>query len=286
MNNNVDSRESNLLNFIDSYNKEKNKVNDINSISNDPNIKLRKVNDEANKGKSIVIDEVLGKIYKDALPFDDPERKCSAETMGHIMKDFIYKRTDGKDSEYYIREAIKRTNSPTLKKILTEAENIASQFRRDKSKNIGTIDPASLNFKELDDGRLSEINKKLDLEDISNIIHNNVQQAIKDEVDKAKAEEEYNKQIQDSLAEDPSVRDDTSMESAMNKINFITQPTVYQPSLFEAIVLGNAKVMTESTNKNVLIESVHEYTKLNVIKALKLESFDLAKVRDLANSYL
>ena len=40
-----------------------------------------------------------------------------------------------------------------------------------------------------------------------------------------------------------------------------------------------------SIEEMAFIESVKEYTKLNILKALKLESFDKYKVSDLANEY-
>ena len=76
------------------------------------------------------------------------------------------------------------------------------------------------------------------------------------------------------------------MESAMSKINPFNQPRVYQPSLFEAISIGIAKNMTEATGSDIMTEAIHEYTKLNIIKALKLESFNIDSIKKLANSYL
>lgn len=287
MNNELIQRESRVMDFINAKNKEKLDATKYDSINSSPEVKLRKLNEEYTKGKSVCLDTILGKLYKDALPFDDPKKNCSDDEARDIMHDFISKRTNGKCSELYVREAIKRTDSSTLKQMLTEAENIAKDFYKEKASNIGSINLKDLNFNmNMDNEGLDKITKKLELDEIADIIHGNVQKALTDESNKAKREEEHNKEIEDKLTDDMSVTDDSSMESALDKLNPIKQPTVYQPSLFEAIMIGNTKVMTESSGKDIMDESIHEYTKLNIAKALKLESFTLDSLRKLANSYV
>ena len=122
---------------------------------------------------------------------------------------------------------------------------------------------------------------------MAEIIQNNVQKAIEDETNKVKREDEFNQQIEDMLTDNMDVQDDASMESVMQKMNIVKQPTVYQPSLFEAIMIGNTKHVNESASMDdVFNETVEEYTKLNIVKALKLESFNLDSIKKLANSYI
>ena len=283
----LDNRESKVMDFIDNTNKKINEINDKNNIESSPEIKMKKLNSEYDNAKSICLNTMFGKVYKNALPYDDPDKNCSDETACRIMNDFIKKRTNGENSEYYIREAIRRTNSSTLKKMLNEATEISKEFYEKKLKNIGKLKMADLNFKVNSDMYdIDKINSKLELDEISDIIKNNVQNSIQSEIDKAKKEDEYNKSIEDALSNDPSVIDNTSMESAMSKINPFNQPRVYQPSLFEAISIGIAKNMTEATGSDIMTEAIHEYTKLNIIKALKLESFNIDSIKKLANSYL
>ena len=116
------------------------------------------------------------------------------------------------------------------------------------------------------------------------IIQNNVQKSLQDETDKANRELDYTRQIEDSLADDPNVVDEPSLESAMKKYSPIG-PIVYQPSLFEGIMLKLSKNINENENTNIIMEAIREYTKLNLIKALKLESFDLNTIKKLANNY-
>lgn len=284
MDNQLDNKQK-FIDFMNNYKKINSDMEQLDRVQNSDLVKNRQLSKEVEGGKSKVIDEILGKIYKDALPFEDPERSCSPETLGNVMRDFINKRC-GKDSEYYVREAIKKNNSPTLKKILLEAETRSKDFLKNKGKNIGHIDIASITFKPLEDKELEDISRRMSLDEISNVIHNNVQTSLQNEIDKAKKEEEYNKQIQDELAKNDEVKDETSMESALSKMKPYRKQKVYQPSLFESILIGNGRVMTEASTKEVMMESIREFTKLNLVKALKLESFNISNIKKMADSYL
>ena len=287
MNTELDQRESKVLDFINAKNKELGIVNTQNALDNDPALKMKKLNDECKKGTSICIDTILGKLYKDALPFDDPKKNCSDDEVRDEIHDYIARRTGGKGSEYYVREAIKRTNSKALKELLSISESISSNFYKEKVKDIGSIRVKDLNFNpNLNTDDMNKITRKLELDEISNIIMNNVQTALKNETDKANRETEYYNNIENQLADNPEVQDDSSMESALEKMRVIGRPTVYQPSLMEAILLGKTRTMKESTGNDIILEAVEEYTKLSISKALKLEKFDLDSVKKLANSYL
>lgn len=287
MNTELDARANKVMDFINAKAREQNMMNAQNELKASPEIKMRKLNEEYKNAPSVCIDTILGKVYKNALPFNDPKKNCSDDEARDEIRDYISKRTNGKNSEWYVREAIKRTGSSTLQTLLNESVNLAKNFLKKKSKDIGQISIKDLNYNANSDAdQLDQINKNLELDEISTIIQNNVQRALQDEQDKAKREEEYNKQIEDSLTQDDSVTDDASMEEAVGKMNIIKRPTVYQPSLFEAILLGKAKAMQESVGEDMITEAIHEYTKLNISKALRLERFDLNSIRKLANSYL
>ena len=184
------NRESKVLDFINAKNKEASTIAQKNSLELSPELQRRKLNSESQKAVSICIDTLLGRLYKDALPFDDPKKNCSDDAARDEIHDFISKRTGGKDSEYYIREAIKKNNSTTLKNILTEAQAISKKFLMEKGKDIGKVSIKDLNFKfNLDDENLTKITKKLEFDEISEIIRDNVKKAIRDESEKSKREE-------------------------------------------------------------------------------------------------
>ena len=283
----IDQRESNMMNFIDAKNKITQKQEDIAAIQMNPELKLRKLNNEANNAVGISIDTLLGRIYRDALPFDDPKRNAPDDEIRQDIQNYISSRTNGNGSEWYIREAIKKTNSSTLKGILEEAIEISKDFYSETAKNIGTISMDDLNFNpNSDPGGIDKIYKNLELNDISEIIQNNVQKAIQDEKDRVAREDEFNKKLEDSLANNNDVVDEPSMEAAIDKIKNSMPVKVYQPSLLEAIVINKSKYMTEGASENCMTEAIREFTMLNMTKALKLESFNLTKIKDLANSYV
>ena len=288
MNETNNHQEAEVLSFIDNLNKLKEQEQVVSQRNASKEMKLRKINSEAEKGRSYCIDSILGKIYKDALPFEDPQRNCSNDTARCTMHDFIAKRCDGKNTEYYVREALKKTGSPTLKTMMDGVNNIVREFCLESSKNIGTIKIEDLNFNvNKYDDQLNRIAKNMDADEISDIIQNNVAKTINDESLRAENEEKYRQSIEDKLTKDETVTDDASMEAAIEKmVPMYKQPKVYQPSLFEAITVGKANMMKESAMDEVLQESVREFTKLNVVKALALEKFDLTKVKDMAYHYL
>ena len=146
MNKDLNQRESLVKSFIDARNKEENNSRQLNQMENNITFKYRKLDNETQKAKSICIDNIIGKIYKNALPFNDPKRNSYDDYVRNDISNFIANRTDGKNSEYYIREAIKRTNSSTLKAILTEAENFAKKYYSETAKNIGEIKLSDINF--------------------------------------------------------------------------------------------------------------------------------------------
>lgn len=287
MNDELQSRQDSLLSFIDATNRETQKVNDINCLREDPELKLRKLDREAANATPVCIDTILGRIYKNALPFDDPKKNCSDVDAAADVRDYISNRCDGKNSEWYVKEGIKRSGSSVLKGILTEAQNMSKRFYREKAKDIGRISIDDLKFNANTQGNeLDKITRKLELDEISDIIQNNVQRTLQDEKDRVNREDEFNKKIEDSLMNDDSVTDDSTLESAMDKQRKAIMPRIYQPSLFEAIMLNKTRAVTESSSVNPVYEAIEEFTLLNMSKALMLEKFDLKSIKSLANNYI
>ena len=287
MNDELQTRQDSLLSFIDATNRETQKVNDINNLREDPELKLRKLDKEAKDATPVCIDTILGRIYKNALPFDDPKKNCSDADAAADVRDYISNRCDGKNSEWYVKEGIKRSGSSVLKGILTEAQNMSKRFYREKAKDIGRISIDDLKFNANTQGNeLDKITRKLELDEISDIIQNNVQRTLQDEKDRVNREDEFNKKIEDSLMNDDSVTDDSTLESAMDKQRKAIMPRIYQPSLFEAIMLNKTRAVTESSSVNPVYEAIEEFTLLNMSKALMLEKFDLRSIKSLANNYI
>lgn len=287
MNNELSQRENRVMDFINAKNKQIEQQRMDQAIINNPEIKMKKLDAECNDATSICIDTILGRLYKDALPFDDCKKNMSDGEARDEIHAYITDRCNGKNSEYYIKEAIKRTDSPKLKTLLTEAQKSCKEFHKCKSKDIGKLSIKDLNYRKyLDEDQVTKISARMEFDEISDIIRQNVEKSIDEEVNKTKKEDEYTKMIEDKLAQDNSVVDQASMESALEKLRRYDEPRVFQPSLFSAIMMGKSSVMTESATEDVFVETIREYTKLNIIKALKLENFSINKIKNLANDYL
>nr|DAY74519.1 MAG TPA: hypothetical protein [Caudoviricetes sp.] len=286
----LDEREAKVLDFIHAKNKAKDRMDQMSAFENDPEHMRRMTLKAAEDGKSVCIDTVLGQIYKNALPYNDPDKNLSPSDAGAEVRDFIAKRCDNKPTEYYVREALKKNNSSVLRTIVTEAENAAKHAVTIKKNNIGRIDPESIHYDPTaNDTAIKNINAKMSLDEISDIIKNNVQTTIDAEKQKVADEDQYRHDIEDTLAQDNKIMDNQTMQDAVNEATnyrFSGRPKVYQPSLFEAIMMNKANKMQGSDPQDIFTEAVHEYTKLAMLKALKLENFDLRNTRDMTYKYI
>ena len=283
----IDDRESIVMDFIKEKERQVEEEQRKALLASNPQIKLNKLNTEYKNIPYQCIDMILGRLYKDALPYEDPKKNCSDTDAADAIHDFIDRRTGGKNSEYYVREAIKKNNSSTLKNLLQEATRIAKEFYEEKAKDLTSINLDDLNYnKNMSSDELDKITKKLEMDEIATIIQNNVSKTIQAEKDKVAKEDEYNKQIEDQLAKDPNVDTEEKLEAAVDKIRRSTTPTLYQPSFFEALVTRNVKNYNESTMDSPVHEAVHEFTMFNIVKALKLESFSVNDIKQMANRYV
>lgn len=287
-NNDLNNRESLVMDFISARNKELRNQDAIDKLNSSPEVVMRKLGEEKNKATSVCLDHFLGKVYKDALPFDDPKRKMSDDDASSEMRHFVSQRTDGHNSEYYFREALKRNkNNKIADKLLTESQKIAKKFYAENAKDIGKIDIKCLTFNpalHVDD--INDTLEKLDSEGLSAVIAKNVKAALDEESERASKEAEYNKSVEDSLTSDTSITDSEAMESALRKMHPLNQPRVYQASLMESVLMHMATVMPSASKEDIITEAVREYTKLSIAKALKLENFNILNTKALANSYL
>ena len=284
----MDNGQAKVMDFINRMNSINKAKQFENNRLNSVDVKLRKLKAEKDNANSVCIDTILGKIYKDALPFEDPDKNCSDADAAKAMHDFIADRCD-KGTEYYVKEGLRKSKSPVLKQLLEEVQKVTKGFYAEKAKDIGKISIEDLNYRVTDDSdKLTEIGKDLEFEDLSEVIQNNVATALQAEKDRADREAEYSKKLEDELANNMEIKDEAALEAAINKEMKRFTPEVYQPSLFEAIMVKNTRDFMESGNEGLgpVHETIHEFTKWNIVKALKLESFSVDDVRKLANKYV
>lgn len=272
--------------FVNNLKSAEAKNRDLESIANSDAVKKHKLDECKKNYITGAMDEILSRVYAKSLPLDDDYCDANCEINKARMSDMIAKR----GGYEYITDTCGK--SPVMNKVLTEVKEACDKKFLDKELHISDIDPADLDYhfdSEEEKSVLDKIEANSNLDTITDVIKKNVEDDAVKEIEKAKAEDEDTKNIEDSLENDDSVDTEEKFESAMS-VHYMNRPRTYEPSLFEAIMLSKTQVYGESVTgeeiDQAFAETVMEYTALNVLKALKMESFDRERVQDLANEYL
>jgi len=313
---NFSARRNDVINFLDEVRMQREQEAHDNAFKNSEDYKLKCLDKEQDNAKGVCLDMVFSKLYKDALPLNNDYKVAHAEDLDAEMKDFINSRCP-KGMSYYIHEGIRR-GSESAKKIMDETDKIVNDDYNNKALNIEKYKPEDLVFK-ADDALVNKIdvmNRKLDLDNLSDTIKSNVKMSAISEIQRAKKAENDAKAVETELANDINVRTEAQIDHAL-ALKDINTVKDFEPSLFQGIMINKMNKLQHMSECGVLeptciyntladfglpepttedvhfatveelafVEAVKEYTKLNIIKALKLERFDLNDVRNLAYEY-
>ena len=310
------NRENRVLSFIDKVREDEELEAQDKAFKNSNEYKLRCLDNEQNKAKGVCLDMIFSKIYKDALPLNDDYKVAHGEDLDAEFKDFIHDRCP-KGMVYYVREAIKKGSKPA-KQIMDKTNEIVDDEYNKKALNIEDYTADDMVFRMTDDTqkKIDILNNELNLNDLSQIINDNVKNTAISEINRAKQEKENIKTLENELVNDMSVTDESTIDEIL-ELKGYTENKTFEPSLFQGIMIGKLNKyieLNESTGMNLseytyntlsdygfestndksqaasieelaFIESVKEYTKLSIIKALKMESFNKNRINDLANEY-
>ena len=162
---------------------------------------------------------------------------------------------------------------------------------REKAANIERLDPKDLDWKFDDEKKkcCEDIAKDANLDEVSNYIKKNVKAAAEYEKGKIKERRENTKALQDEMSKDDSLTSESAINSYLilnGKSNL--EKIVYQPSLFEAVMIHSFNKNPSSTKEEqeaCYNEAVGEYTMLNINKALRFSNYAMEDVRSLARKY-
>ena len=302
---NLNDSRSKVMSFIDRVNAENLEKHDMDDINNSVEVKLRKLNRCKEDAKRQCVDYLMSDVYKKAVPLSADYKTAYRDSMNSEFPNFIAKTyPDG--LAYYIKECIKK--SPFAKKITEAVDKFVDDVYADKEENIEDIDPAELVFRSSDEDnqrKLDIIGKDLNISDISDVINTNVQNSIISEVRRARDEKNKLKEFEDNLKNDPAINSKEAVEAAL-EMEFAKDSPFFTPTLFEGIMINKMNSIdknmdvpnlydaikeytntpTESTIENLtFVESVKEYTCLNILKAFKFESFNPSDITRLAEMY-
>lgn len=298
-----------VLSFMEAVEQER-KVQEADELfKNSDDYKLKVLDVEQQKAKDYCLDEILGKIYNDAVPLNGDYKNNHAEDINIAFKTFMDTRCP-KGMEWYIREGLKK-GSPFAKRVLEAVDELVKDEYRDRALGIEDIEANDLVFRSSDDlsKRLDVISQDLSAPEIAQAINDNVKQTALSEISRAKKEKETLKNLEKELAGDASLTSQAAVESAL-ALRDIGTVKDYEPTLFEGININKLNKLTaenatfENVNINgaltdygrdttenpsieemAFIESVMEYTGVSMLKALRLENYSARDVELLAQEY-
>ena len=302
--------ESKVLNFIDQIESERQQKAQDTELRNSMEYKYKCLDKAKEDCKKQCLTKIFEKFYRNSIPLNDEYKNACSDQLNSDIPGFVKNR--GYDElVYYVGEAM-RKGSKAACRIMESVNSLVNEAFKDKEMNISNYQASDLVFK-MDDATEKKINvvtQNLELDDLSQIIADNVKSTAVAEIRRAKREKDEAKALEAELANDLSVNDETTLEFAL-ELRGLKDKKVFQPSLFEGIMIGKlekAALTVESGASQVylynalsdygidntsfasaeeiaFVESVREYTLLNMAKALQLENFTLSMVREMAQEY-
>ncbi len=231
-----------------------------------------------------LLGEIICKVYIKALPLDEDFITNNCEELKCGMVKFL--QSHGGASTY-VAEAIKKNDSSLLKNMVNKSKTMAKDVYADKNSKLCEISISDLDYDITadDDEKLNNFTDDMELDEVSDIIRQNVKDTVVKEIERAKKEEEAEASLQEELNNNESLTSESAIDEYISKTR-LGQPKQIQPSLFESIMIGSTKVMTESANMDdMLCQTICEYTKHSVIKALKIDTYYPKQVRELSYKY-
>lgn len=316
MDNNLSTRKENVFNFLDEVRAQKEQENRDREFNNTEDYKLKCLNRNQDEAKGICLDMVFSKIYKDALPLNNDYKVAHGDDLDAEMRDFINCRCP-KGMSYYVHEGIKK-GSESAKKIMDETDKIVNDDYNKKALNIEDYDANDLTFKADDTivNKIDVMNKKLNLDDLSETIKDNVKTSAISEIQRAKKAENEAKAVEKELADNINIKTEAQIDEAL-ELRGMNVKKDFEPSLFQGIMIGKLNKLQQMNESGMLkpvciyntleefglpepktdgvhyatveeqafVETVKEYTKLNIIKALKLERFNINDIKNMAYDY-
>ena len=250
---------------------------------------IRKKKCEANEE---LLRALLKYLYKTALPFDREYKAAYDCELDDCFDSFISKYCkDGMCQ--YITEA-KNTGCKPAAAMLEAVEDAVNDHFMVFMENLDEVDPddIEMDVKSPDvQDKIQEISAKLDYDQISEIITNNVKATVAHEKEMVDQEDQRLKEIEDELANDPDVKTESGVERALLRHGIGDKP--FNPTLFSGIMINKMNYFKESgedlddehLGKIAFTESVKEFTGLSMLSVLGLENISGKNYDNLANRY-
>lgn len=285
--------ESKMINLMDEINKTVDAQKATHALLNSVSMKRKKLEKVKDEAEGICLDTIFHKIYKDALPVSDDHKVIHGVELDTEMDDFI-KYKEPKGLQYYVREA-KRKGNTAAGVLLESVHRLVKDYFYEVGMNINAYDSDDIKFEpdsEVVRDGIQRITDKMNTEDIAEVIRNNVKQAAIEDITKRKEQAEDMKDLVDDIKNDPSIVSEKALDMKLGLAN-IRQKKIFQPSLFEGIMINKTNLMKEAApdmdssyiGKKAFTESVKEMTKILVMEAFDVEPMPLREKLDMADKY-
>ena len=288
---------SKVINFINEVRNQEVQMMQENALKSSIGYKRTVLRKEKGIALETCYEKIFSDLYMESLPLSDEYKNAYGSDLKSDFKTFM--------KDYY--------NGKSFTEIVTESVKSGNSIMNRLSKNVERFVDKEFMAKE---AKLDDI--------VSKVVKNNVKNTIKGELNATKKQKEDTKAFEDSLVKDNNVKTESSLMSAIMKSGrreFMESGRVYQPSLFESILIAKQKepvknisvknplkvcglvmetasvgeddVMTEDGNEienvnekeSIMVESVKTFTALNILKALRMESFTPNKTKLIAAKY-
>ena len=190
----INNDQNKVMSFIDRMNElEQQEVKEV-IRQNDPIVKTRILNSEADKCRNDCVSHMMGNLFINAMPLDD------AYKLDHTaeLRDDMDKYLDQKGGPvYYLKSAYEKCNSPAIKKILEAADEEADDFTLKMGLSLNDKMPEDIKYRMSDDtkSKLDKITSDLPFKEITDIIRDNVTDTAVAEIEKAKKEKEFQEEL-------------------------------------------------------------------------------------------
>ena len=289
----LEQRENKMINFIDEVDKYKKSVQAENKWKESPKFKMKEIARRKNNAEGECFNKIFCRIYKNALPLEDEYKYAHSKELDDEICSFLQQKNP-KGISFYIKEMIDR--SEPVKRMVESVQNLVKDFYYEAEMDTSTFTVDDSEFdpnSEENAAKINEINSNMEFDEISEVIKNNVKRTTMNEIQKSKDEKEKLDNLEKELTANPEITSESAINKELAKRGYLGEKKVYQPSLFNGIMINKSNIIKESCpdmdiehrQKLAFVESVKEYTKLSILDAFKMEKFTPAKVRKLANDY-
>lgn len=310
---NFNDRERTVLDFMDRVKQKRRDEQKENEFKQSSTYKLRELDKQEKKARCDCANMVFAKLYRDAVPLSDDYKVAHKDDLDNEIREFISARAPQGDIEYYVREAIKKGSKPA-KDIQESVDRIVNNFYAEKAMDINKWNVEDLVFRTGEDTqqKINAITQDLALDDVTQIIRDNVKSSAISEITRAKKEKQEIEELENELSNDMKVKTEEAIDYRL-ALAGLTERKVFDPSLFQGIMIGKVNQLTEmqesgtlgsdflyntledygmmestqepSIEERAFVESVKELTKIQLIKTLCMERFKLQDIRDMASEY-